>query len=264
MRPRRRCGSCPMSCARRRRWSLAGEGWHPGRDRDRRLAAGRAASPARGRDLARRRGGGARLGAQHPRLRPAWRRSRPARSTWAASAGTGPLPGWSWRRRASTPSARRSRPTPTQVLGPEDLRRTERIDAMVGGAELGLDLAEELRAAGAVRDGQSRGAAAGPLRAGARRADDGGRQARPLQPAQRRAPGARRRLRPLELGVGEDDRSTPRCGSRSTTGTARSSRGSCCASSTRASAGGGRRSRPSAVVAALRGRAGARSRRLAA
>jgi single-stranded-DNA-specific exonuclease len=30
------------------------------------------------------------------------------------------------------------------LLGPEDLRRTERIDAMVGGAELGLDLAEEL------------------------------------------------------------------------------------------------------------------------
>jgi single-stranded-DNA-specific exonuclease len=33
----------------------------------------------------------------------------------------------------------------TSVLGPEDLRRTERIDAMVGGASLGLDLAEELR-----------------------------------------------------------------------------------------------------------------------
>ncbi len=30
------------------------------------------------------------------------------------------------------------------VLGPEDLRRTERIDATVGGASLGLDLAEEL------------------------------------------------------------------------------------------------------------------------
>ncbi len=30
------------------------------------------------------------------------------------------------------------------VLGPEDLRRTERIDAVVGGTELGLDLAEEL------------------------------------------------------------------------------------------------------------------------
>jgi single-stranded-DNA-specific exonuclease len=30
------------------------------------------------------------------------------------------------------------------VLGPDDLRRTERIDAMVGGAGLGLDLAEEL------------------------------------------------------------------------------------------------------------------------
>lgn len=31
------------------------------------------------------------------------------------------------------------------VLGAEDLKRTERIDAMVGGASLGLDLAEELR-----------------------------------------------------------------------------------------------------------------------
>ena len=30
------------------------------------------------------------------------------------------------------------------VLGPEDMKRTERIDAMVGGASLGLDLAEEL------------------------------------------------------------------------------------------------------------------------
>jgi single-stranded-DNA-specific exonuclease len=32
----------------------------------------------------------------------------------------------------------------TSVLGPEDLRRTERIDAMVGGKSLGLDLAEEI------------------------------------------------------------------------------------------------------------------------
>src|SRR4029078_6346766 len=32
----------------------------------------------------------------------------------------------------------------TSVLGPEDLRRTERIDAIVGGQSLGLDLAEEL------------------------------------------------------------------------------------------------------------------------
>jgi single-stranded-DNA-specific exonuclease len=32
-----------------------------------------------------------------------------------------------------------------QVLAPEDLKRTERVDAIVGGASLGLDLAEELR-----------------------------------------------------------------------------------------------------------------------
>ncbi len=31
-----------------------------------------------------------------------------------------------------------------EVLGPDDLKRTERIDAMVGGADLGLELAEEL------------------------------------------------------------------------------------------------------------------------
>jgi single-stranded-DNA-specific exonuclease len=33
----------------------------------------------------------------------------------------------------------------TAVLGPEELRRTEQIDAVVGGAGLGLDLAEELQ-----------------------------------------------------------------------------------------------------------------------
>ncbi|HSR95249.1 MAG TPA: single-stranded-DNA-specific exonuclease RecJ [Solirubrobacterales bacterium] len=33
----------------------------------------------------------------------------------------------------------------SSVLGPDDLQRTERIDAMVGGADLGLDLAEELQ-----------------------------------------------------------------------------------------------------------------------
>jgi len=32
-----------------------------------------------------------------------------------------------------------------EVLGPEDLKRTDRVDAIVGGASLGLDLAEELR-----------------------------------------------------------------------------------------------------------------------
>jgi single-stranded-DNA-specific exonuclease len=31
------------------------------------------------------------------------------------------------------------------VLGPDDLKRTEKVDAIVGGASLGLDLAEELR-----------------------------------------------------------------------------------------------------------------------
>ena len=53
------------------------------------------------------------------------------------------------------------------------------------------------------------------------------------------------------LGVGRRTRSTPRCGSRSTTGTARSSRASCCASSTRSRRRPRRRSRP---LVRLRGR----------
>ncbi len=96
------------------------------------------------------------------------------------------------------PSARRSPHTPPRVLGPEDLRRTERIDAMVGGRRPRPRAGRGAGAAGAVRDGQPRGAAAGPLGAGPRRADDGGGQARPLQPPQRLPPGARGRLRPLQ------------------------------------------------------------------
>ena len=100
--------------------------------------------------------------------------------------------------RTSRPSARRSRPTPTAVLGPEDLRRTERIDAMVGGVGLGLDLAEELGQLAPFGMGNP----GVRLMVPSARVSDvrtmGGGQARALQPAQRRPPGARRRLRPLQ------------------------------------------------------------------
>ena len=95
----RAAGAARASCARRRRWSSPGEGWHPGRDRDRRLADGRAPPPAGDRDLARRRRGRAGLGPQHPRLRPARRARGLRRASELASAATGPPPGWSWRPR---------------------------------------------------------------------------------------------------------------------------------------------------------------------
>ena len=97
---------------------LAGAGLAPGRDRDRRLAPGRASLPAGGGDLSRRRGGRAGLGPQHPRLRPARRRWRPARSIWSASAATGPPPGWSCGPRTSMPSAPPSPLTPTRCSAP--------------------------------------------------------------------------------------------------------------------------------------------------
>ena len=86
----------------------------------------------------------------------------------------------------------------TEVLGPEELRRTERIDAMVGGVGLGLDLAEEL----------GRLAPFGMGNPGVRlmvpsaRVSDvrtmGRGQARPLQPPQRRPPRPRGGLRALQ------------------------------------------------------------------
>ena len=212
-------------------------GLAPGRDRDRRLAAGRAPPPARRRHLARRRGRGPRLGAQHPRLRPARRRSRPARSIWSSFGGHRAAAGLELRAENLDAFREAFAAHAAAVLGPEDLRRTERIDAMVGGAGLGLDLAEELRQLAPFGMGNP---GVRLLVPSARVRDVrtmGGGQARPLQPAQRRPPGARGRLRPLEpRGRARTIRSTPRCGSRSTTGTARSSRGWSCASSTRATA----------------------------
>ena len=101
------------------------------------------------------------------------------------------------------------------VLGPEDLERTERIDAIVGGAGLGLDLAEELERLAPFGMGNP---GVRLLVPSARVRDVrpmGGGQALPLQPPQRRPPGAGGRLRPLWAGgAGRRSRSTPRCGSR--------------------------------------------------
>ena len=242
--PRRRGASCREHLREAPALVLAGEGWHPGRGRDRRLAAGRAPPPAGGRDLARRRGRRARLGAQHPRLRPARRRSRPARSTWSASAGTGPPPGWSSRPRTSTPSARPSPPTRPRCSARRICARTERIDAMVGGVGLGLELAEELEQLAPFGMGNP---GVRLLVPSARVSDvrhDGGGQARPLQPPQRlpTARSASPSAAPASASR-TTTRSTPRCGSRSTTGTARSSRASSCASSTRSTRRGRRAGR---------------------
>ena len=155
-------------------------------------------------------------------------------STWPASAGTGPRRGWSceaenldaFREAFAAHAGERARPR-----GPE---RTERIDAMVGGAALGLDLAEELRRlapfgmgnpgvrllvpSAQVRDVRTMGEgkhARFSLHSGAHRAL-GVSFGRP------------------SLGSARTIWSMSPCGSRSTTGTARSSRRSSCASCTRA------------------------------
>ena len=143
-RPRRRAASCRTELreapgARPRRRGLASGG-----DRDRRLAAGRAPPPAGGRDLARRGGRRARLGPQHSRLRPA----RGARGLLRAPGQLRRPP----RRRRSRAAGREPRRLPRGLRRPRGRRcsapriccRTERIDAMVGGVGLGLDLAEEL------------------------------------------------------------------------------------------------------------------------
>ena len=153
----------------------------------------------------------------------------------ARSAATGPPPGCRSSREPSRRSARPSPRTRPSVLGPEELPRTERIDAMVGGAE--------------PRPRAGRGAAAAWPRSGwatpacgcwSRRRGSAtcvrwGKASTPAsactaaRTARSASPSAA-----SSLGVGEDEPSTPPSGSRSTTGTARSSRGSSSASSIRA------------------------------
>ncbi len=207
---RRRRGGAPRAAGGAARSARPGprrRGLAPGGDRDRRLAAGRAPPPAGGRRLARRGGGRARLGAQHPRLRPARRARgllrapgrlrRPPRRRRAVAAG----------REASTPSARPSPPTPTAVLGPEDLRRTERIDAMVGGVGLGLDLAEELGRLAPFGMGNPGVRLMVPVGPGPRRAARWGRRASTPASASTAAPTARSASPSAapSLGVGEEE-----------------------------------------------------------
>ena len=187
--------------AGRRRRGLA-----PGRDRDRRLAPGRAPPPAGDRDLARRRGRRPRVGPQHPRLRPARRARglrrapgllrRPPRRRRAGAAGREPgrLP-----RGLRRPRRRGARPRgadPDRADRRDGRRRRPRPRPRRGA-----------RPAGPVRDGQPRRAPARPLGPGPRRAaDGGGGQARALQPPQRRAPGARASPSAARSsGVGDED-----------------------------------------------------------
>jgi single-stranded-DNA-specific exonuclease len=76
------------------------------------------------------------------------------------------------------------------VLAAEDLRKTERVDAVVGGADLGLELAEELENLAPFGMGNP---GVRLLVPGARLRDVR------LQPAQRRPPGARGLVRALAL-----------------------------------------------------------------
>ena len=78
------------------------------------------------------------------------------------------------------------------VLSRQDTAAVERVDAVVGGVELGMALAEELRPAGAVRPGQPAGVAAARRRDVRRRAADGRRQACALHRALARRARARR------------------------------------------------------------------------
>ena len=190
-------------------------------DRDRRLAAGRAPPPAGDRDLARRRGRRARLGPQHPRLRPARRARGLLGAPRAASAGTGPPPGSSCGPTSSTRSARRSAAhaaTRARARGPgadgadrRDGRRRRPRPRPGRGA----------RAAGAVRDGQPGRAAAGALGPGRATCGRWGR-ASTRASASTAAPTGRSAspsAAPASASA-RTTRSTPRCGSRSTTGTA--------------------------------------------
>ena len=237
---------------------LAGEGWHPG-------VIGIVAS---------------RIAERHHRpcvLRRARRRPRaPARAARSrrstCSAGSTRAPRTSLRhgghraaagctiarddvdafRAAFAAHAARGRSTP------EDLVPRERVDAVVAGDELGLDLAEELERLAPFGIGNPRRVAAGPRRAAVRPAADGGGQAPALHRRGRRcarARGARfgdRRRLPERRAT--DGRSTRRSASSSTSGTARSSRGSSCAARSRREPGADRRSSASprtTVAAAL-------------
>ena len=202
--PRRRGGSFPRSCAKRRRWFLAGEGWHPG-------VIGIVASrlverhhrPAVVISLDGE-GGGRGSGRSIPGF-DLLAGLEACSSTWMGFGGHRAAAGWQLKAENVEAFRAAFAAHAASVLEPDDLKRTERVDAMVGGAGLGLELAEELQQLTPFGMGNP---GVRLLVPSARVRDvrhDGGGQARPLQPPQRRPPGAGGRLWPLEAGGGEDD-----------------------------------------------------------
>ena len=72
---------------------------------------------------------------------PRWPRAAPC---WSASEAIAPRPGSRSGPRTSRPSPKRSPNTPGRSLADEELRPVVRVDAVVRGNELTLDLCEEL------------------------------------------------------------------------------------------------------------------------
>ena len=176
-------------------------------------------------------GAGAARGAASP-ASTCWPASRPAPSTWSRFGGHRAAAGLELRAEDLDAFREAFAAHATAVLGPEDLRKTERIDAMVGGASLGLDLAEELGKLAPFGMGNP-GCGCWSPPPGSATCGRWGR-ASTRASASTAAPTGRSGSPSAARGSGSatTTRSTPRCGSRSTTGTARSSRGSSCASST--------------------------------
>ena len=189
---------------------LAGEGLAPGRRRDRRLAAGRAPPPARWSLIALDADG---AGRGSGRSIPGFDLLAGLR---ACDAHLGRYGGHRAAAGLEIEAAQRgrtsARPSPTHcaaVLDDALAGRTEVVDAVVGGESLGHDVAEQLAAAGAVRQGQPRGPAAGSGGQPRRRpADGGGRSPRPLHDRQRLEPRARGRLRRQRV-AGRGERQGP-------------------------------------------------------
>ena len=199
----------------------------PRRGRDRRLADGRAPPPARCRDLARWRRGGARIGRSIPGF-DLHAGSRLARGTSRASVGTGPPPGLSLRAENVDAFREAFAAHAAKCLGPDDLKRTERIDAMVGGVGLGLELAEELGQLAPFGMGNPGvrlmvpSARVSDVRTMGEEASTRGSACTAVRTVRSASPSAARAWRRRRRAG-----STPRSGSRSTTGTARSSPGWC-------------------------------------
>ena len=231
-RPRRRGASCPRAegsaRAGARRRGMASRAWSGSSPRGWSSATTGPWSSSRWTATGR-----ARLRPQHPRLRPARRAGGMLRAPGQLRRPPAPPPGCRCGPRTSRRSARRSPRTPASVLG----RRTcggpsasTRWSAAWGSASTSPKSSGSWRRSGWATP------ACGCWcpRRGSPTCGRWARRASTPASASTAAPTARRRrLRPLQPRRRDEDRSTPRCGSRSTTGTARSSPAWCCARSTR-------------------------------